>query len=304
MQVERAKTKKSTVTNLELFRLREKDIPVDVVELAQGQDVTNLFWEPHGTRFAVLAQEGTQKTVVQFYQMVPAGATDTKGKKKSAKAEQAGEVKLLKTADAKGINQVVWSPKGRFCVLGGVRGFQGDLQFWDVDDEPTLMNTGEHYMCTDVEWDPTGRYVMTSVSYWRVQSDTGFTLWSFTGQLLSRQSVPLFKQLLWRPRPPTLLSKEKQAEVKKKLKDYSREFDEQDAAQTTKVSREVLEKRLALLRGWKEYVARTEDEYRREKEYRREIFGFNPDEEDGGATEGIEEWIEEFLDETEEEVVA
>ncbi|KAJ3040110.1 Translation initiation factor 3 subunit b [Rhizophlyctis rosea] len=299
VQVERAKTKKSTVTNLELFRIKEKDIPVDVVELTPGQDITNLFWEPHGSRFALLAQEGPQKTLVHFYQMVPAGANDKPGKKKSAKAEQAGEVKLLKTVDAKGINQVVWSPKGRFCVLGGVRGFQGDLQFWDVE-ELTLMNTGEHYMCTDVEWDPTGRYVMTSVSYWRVQTDTGFTLWTFTGQLLSRQSVPIFKQLLWRPRPPTLLSEEKQAEIKKKLKDYSKEFEEQDAAQTTKVSREVLEKRLSLLRAWRDYVARTEDEYRREREYRREIFGFDVDEADDGEAEGIEEWVEEVVEESEE----
>ena len=28
------------------------------------------------------------------------------------------------------------------------------------------MNIAEHYMASDVEWDPTGRYVVTSVSWW------------------------------------------------------------------------------------------------------------------------------------------
>ncbi|KAJ3287790.1 Translation initiation factor 3 subunit b [Borealophlyctis nickersoniae] len=303
--VERAKSKKQTVTNIELFRYREKDIPVDVVELKQGEDVTNLFWEPNGSRFALLSQEGQNKTFVHFYHVVKPGAVKTA--KKAAKltnAEAMGEVKLLKTVEAKGINQVIWSPKGRFCVLGGVRGFQGDLQFWDIEDLQ-LMNTGEHYMCTDVEWDPTGRYVMSSVSHWRVQNDTGFTLWTFTGQILTRQNVPLFKQLLWRPRPPTLLTPEEQAKIRKNLKEYSREFDEADAAQTSKVSREVLEKRSALLRAWKEYVARCEDEYRKQRNARIEIYGFDPDEEDErakGEKESLEEWVEEVIEETEEVV--
>jgi uncharacterized protein with WD repeat len=30
----------------------------------------------------------------------------------------------------------------------------------------TVMNIAEHYMASDVEWDPTGRYVVTSVSWW------------------------------------------------------------------------------------------------------------------------------------------
>ena len=30
----------------------------------------------------------------------------------------------------------------------------------------TLMNAAEHTMATDLEWDPTGRYVVTTVSYW------------------------------------------------------------------------------------------------------------------------------------------
>lgn len=41
----------------------------------------------------------------------------------------------------------------------------GALEFVDTQDF-TVMNTGEHFMATDVEWDPTGRYVSTAVSWW------------------------------------------------------------------------------------------------------------------------------------------
>lgn len=36
------------------------------------------------------------------------------------------------------------------------------------------MNSNEHFMVTDIEWDPTGRYVATVVSWWghKVKYDT------------------------------------------------------------------------------------------------------------------------------------
>ena len=42
---------------------------------------------------------------------------------------------------------------------------EGQLEFWDTGDM-TLMNSADHTMATDLEWDPTGRYVVTSVSFW------------------------------------------------------------------------------------------------------------------------------------------
>ena len=41
----------------------------------------------------------------------------------------------------------------------------GALDFIDTSDM-TVMNQAEHDMATDVEWDPTGRYVVTGVSWW------------------------------------------------------------------------------------------------------------------------------------------
>lgn len=46
-----------------------------------------------------------------------------------------------------------------------VPSMNGALAFVDTSD-CTVMNIAEHYMASDVEWDPTGRYVITSVSWW------------------------------------------------------------------------------------------------------------------------------------------
>lgn len=49
----------------------------------------------------------------------------------------------------------------------------GALAFVDTSD-CTIMNIAEHYTASDVEWDPTGRYVVTSVSWWSHKVRTNF----------------------------------------------------------------------------------------------------------------------------------
>ena len=41
----------------------------------------------------------------------------------------------------------------------------GQLEFYDTS-ELTLITNAEHTQATDLEWDPSGRYIVTSVSYW------------------------------------------------------------------------------------------------------------------------------------------
>ena len=85
------------------------------------------------------------------------------------------------------------------CSMNGV------LEFVDTADM-TVMMQAEHFMATDVEWDPTGRYVATSVSWWGHKVDNAYWLWNFQGKLLYKQPLDRFCQLQWRPRPLSLLS--------------------------------------------------------------------------------------------------
>ncbi|KAJ1343551.1 hypothetical protein BSLG_001820 [Batrachochytrium salamandrivorans] len=210
VQVTRLKSKKHSVTSFEVFRMLEKDIP---------------------------CFQRSFKDFINFYQV----------ELLSSSSANIG-TKIVKTQEVKGINQVHWSPKGRFCVLAGVRGMQG-------------------------------RYVVSSISMWRVQSDHGFIMWNFAGQQLTKQNVNQFKQFAWRPRPKSLLTPARQKAITKNLKKYSVDFDRQDALETNKVSLEVQEERMAL---WAEWAA-----YRKARR-------------DTENEEELEEWVEEIIDETDE----
>jgi translation initiation factor 3 subunit B len=83
-------------------------------------------------------------------------------------------------------NAIRWSPRGRHVVLATVGSTsKSELEFWDIDFnmEDTgrregqaskeewgngiqLLGTADHYGVTDVEWDPSGRYLATSASAW------------------------------------------------------------------------------------------------------------------------------------------
>ena len=136
------KTKKSTYTGFELFRIKERDIPIEVLELENKNDKIIAFaWEPKGHRFAVIHGDNPRPDV-SFYSMKTAHHTSRVSKLTTLKSKQA--------------NALYWSPGGRFILLAGLKGFNGQLEFFNVDDLETMATT-EHFMCTDVEWDPTGR---------------------------------------------------------------------------------------------------------------------------------------------------
>ena len=57
---------KVTSTNFEIFRLRDRNIPVDVLELTDP--IIAFAWEPKGHRFAIVHGEGqANKYSVSFY---------------------------------------------------------------------------------------------------------------------------------------------------------------------------------------------------------------------------------------------
>ncbi|KAF8912765.1 translation initiation factor eIF-3b [Gymnopilus junonius] len=229
------KTKKSIFCNLEIFRMREKDYPVEVVELK-------------GERFAIVSSNDpnlgnpgpgvTIKTDVSFYQLDRAK----------------NDFRLLRTLPSRTSNAIRWSPRGRHVVLATVgSSTKSELEFWDLDFNSDdrkegqtewgsgiqLLGTADHYGVTDVEWDPSGRYLATSASAWT--------------------------------------HTEKQKTIRKNLREYSRAFDEEDAAEESNVSAELTALRKRLVDEW------------------------NAGQEE--VKEEIEVWIDEVIEQIEEVIV-
>lgn len=134
--------------------------------------------------------------------------------------------------------------------------------------------------------------------------ENGYHLYSLSGELLREEHIEKFKQLLWRPRPPTLLSRDDQKQIRKNLRDYSKDFEEQDRIEEDKEKGAIVEERRRTLSEWLAWRANTEEdlrEERREMGLDTEINGVDDKAEDAdGEGEQIEELVEEVLDEFEE----
>jgi len=267
--------------NFEVFHMLEKQIPVDTVKIEES--VHAFSWEPVGSKFAVIHGDSPQAFNVSFY-----------GLKKGQTPE------VLKKYERKTANHIFWSPTGQFVVLAGLRNFNGVLEFIDTSDF-TSMGSGEHFMCSDVEWDPTGRFVVTGVSWWRHKMDNAYWLWNFQGKILRRSSVEKFCELQWRPRPPTLLSKEQIKDVKKNLKKYSDQFNAKDKMRQNRASKELMDKRMELAKAFSEYRAAREAAYSETLARRKELRGgVDTDQAEGDQ---FEEETVEFLVKEEESIL-
>lgn len=306
------KSKKTTFSNLEFFNLLEKEIPVEKIELKET--VINFAWESKGERFVTISRldQGPvnlaiPKNNINFY---APEFERKKGEKPAAAAVDLNKFKNFKTiADKHSVN-INWSPKGRFVALSNVAS-ASKIDFFDLDyDGNTVLASDEqaksqnvkanlkqigdveYFGLTNVEWDPSGRYLAGWSSSWRHKIDNGYKLFSFAGNLVSAQGIDNFKQLLWRPRPASLLSGSDRKKVRKNLREYSVQFDEQDAMEASEATRELILTRRRLLEEWRTYVKETET--------KKKSLGIVEEKLDEGNETEIKEIKEEILEEKEE----
>jgi translation initiation factor 3 subunit B len=208
-------------TNFELFRMRNRDIPIEHFETREK--VNDFAWEPQGVRFGVVHSTIDTKASVSVYTMGSFGTGP------DAKFEQ------LYSLTDRPCNKLYWSPVGRYCILAGqCSPHNGILEFYDLEENEQL-NSVEHFMCTDVLWDPSGRFVASVVSQpmfgaasMRHQLENGYALWSFQGAPMYRKQAQSFYQFLWRPRPADVLTEEERAEVMKNMHLSVKRFKDQD----------------------------------------------------------------------------
>lgn len=220
--------------NFEIFHMREKEIPVDSLEI---KEIIHAFaWEPIGSKFAIIHGD-ISNTCISFFAVNTGQAPS-----------------LLKKLEKKPFNHLFWCPSGQFIVLANLGVTGGALEFLDTYDF-TIMNVCDHYQMSGIEWDPTGRYVVTGVSSLKCKIDCGYYIWSFQGKILRRVTKEGFAQFSWRPRPPSLLSSTQQKEIQKNLKKYSAQFESKDRSRLTKASKELIAKRAELMKKFEEYRA-------------------------------------------------
>ena len=134
------------------------------------------------------------------------------------------------------------------------------------------------------------------------QIENGYAIWDFRGQELEKRLLDRFKQFRWRPRPPSLLTKDQKLAIRRNLTEFSRTFEEADAAEETTVSAELVAQRKRAVDEWNAWRLRSTEEVgeaRRGRGKRGEVPGRKREEE---VKEEIEVWIDEVIEQIEEVV--
>lgn len=316
------RNKKSTFTNLEFFRLTERDIPVEAIELKDT--VINFAWEPKGTKFITVSRTDTPSTQQNQPATAPgvvAGPASTnvlsfyaleENKKKAVGL--ASSWTLVKKFEKKQTNSIYWSPKGRFAATSnfGPNIQTPTIEYWDTEytaDKQTtettvhLIGTLEKYGLANLQWDPSGRYTML----WAVKGEVGYTVANFHGQIINGKQVDYLRFVSWRPRPASLLSEEEKAKVLKNLDKFSARFDEEDAMEADAATRELITKRRTQITEWYEFREKMVNKLKSEhlvpeedmyKEIENDASDKSNKESDGKKV--VEEIHEEILEQTEE----
>lgn len=267
-----------------------QDIPVEMFEMKET--VAHFAWEPKGVRFGVVHSNNETKANVSYYTMDAAVGGE--------------KLELLYLLQDKPCNRLYWSPIGGHCIIAGQQSpHNGVLEFFDVDHETSLA-TNEHFMCTDVQWDPSGRIVASVVcqplfgaASMRHQLENGYCLWSFQGTPLYRMQKQNFYQFEWRPRPPSLLTAEEQKDVVKNIKEKRRKFEEMDRWMESSRSAQEARKRLEQRNEFHNLLKSRREKLRANRAKHIELIGW--DSEDDSLYEITSETIEELID-TKEEV--
>lgn len=246
------KSGKTLFSNLEFFRTTERDIPVEKLEFKEV--CVNFAWEPKSDKFVTISRldDGNNnpaipKNIVSFY------APETRGK--------TTKFKLALATDAKMSNTLYWSPKGRYVVVATVAKSSGELEFYDTafEDEKTkkpivkLLKNEKFSGMTNISWDPSGRFVAAWSSMWVHAIENGYRLYEFSGNQIRDDPMDQFKDFIWRPRPASLLTEADLKQVKKQFRQYSAQFEEQDAMEADAATREAILLRRRLLEEWNAY---------------------------------------------------
>jgi len=295
----RRKTKNKVQTTFHIVRLepskksetkeskrsQKNDIPVEVLDIEDS--VIYFAWEPNAKRFGVIYGDG-QRNTVQFYEI------------------KSNKLKVLGQLPDRVANCIFWSPIGNIVILAGLGALSGFLEWYDVTAKETCASL-QHFMCTDVEWDPSGRYVITAVTqplrqetFYRYNSENGYKLWTLHGQNLSTVRLDFCYQVNWRPRPPRLLTDEQEKAIQRKVlkgkdgkenKEYWERFAKEDEEIESLTQDDYTRTRKKMELEWKKYREEAKKASEEEAAERAEL-----EPEENEDFEDMEEVFEEELD--------
>lgn len=218
-----AKISKPNAIEYCIFRVGTKMATADQLEIKQGEP-TRFAWQPDASNFVVAtAAKGAKKAAIHFYATQP----------------KAG-FKLLQSVetDADGL---FWAPKGgRMAAVSFARSAIELYGISAADSSRILtIGKGDHAFITHLEWDPTGRFFCTYTTALKTEHDNRYQIYDVNCQQKIDVKIERLSHVAWRPLPPSLLSEEEIAKIRRELPARSAKYAE--AAEQLERERQAVE---------------------------------------------------------------
>merc|ERR1712151_122155 len=70
--------------------------------------------------------------------------------------------------------------------------------------------------------------MQNDIGGFKYSMEAGYAIWTFQGRKLFHQQKEKLWHVSWRPHPPSLLSSQRQAEIRKNIKQFSKRYDAVD----------------------------------------------------------------------------
>lgn len=276
IEVIRYKTKKQLIYMLDICRVGEKGIPIEEVTLNHA--IANLAIDPVKNVFCITMHVTPANSSVSHCEL----ATYRINKK----VELSSTINLPLSGNTNAdIYNLYFSPAGRYLTVTANIGNTVQLHFFDtaaVGNSTQLLAQEEHDNATDFQWDPSGRYFLTATtramttnvqSTWRDKIEDTYIIWTFQGNIIVKNNVEKMYQILWRPRPKSLLSEEQQEIIKNnKLKDiYWKRFDAEADEDRKSSQQEYTRRRQEIKASFRAMRQRHLQDYKDEAEERRNL---------------------------------
>ncbi|EZG72776.1 eukaryotic translation initiation factor 3 subunit B [Gregarina niphandrodes] len=216
--------------------LEQCGAPLDV-----PREINTISWSPLGTHFVLSACSVEDSAGTLWFGVCSDVSNPTGSWQSGSGARLIPGVGLSGRGMAanSATRSIPGAPSG-IKTAGGSSGTAKDVAGSSKLFTPEILFKGEQMKLQHVEWDPSGRYVSTSVSSpvgsksgYKIDEIAGYTLWSCQGKAIYNASVEGLHRFQWRPHPFVHMPESVRESVKDSFGQYTKTFEAQDSKRKT-----------------------------------------------------------------------
>ena len=113
--------------------------------------------------------------------------------------------------------QIISNPFNNYILLSNIL-CDNEIELFNLTNEESTIISFKG--CTNIEWDPTGRFFILYSSKYFINKNNSYKLYTFQGDLIDEQNVNKLLKIEWRCTPNDIISNHKKNKIKHNINNY------------------------------------------------------------------------------------